>query len=444
EITPALAESWIRSKNGLTYTFRLRKDAKWTDGVPLKAEDFVYSWRRLLDPKTAASYAYLLFDISGAEGFNRGTSTDPASVGVRALDDQTLEVKLARPTAHWLHIPTFWVTYPMRRDVVEKHGSSWDQPGKIITIGPFTLAAREPDQKIVMKSYEGYYKKRRGNISEAVGLIIKEDSTALGLYETGKLDFMTDIPPMEISRLSSSPDYRVFPYLKTVYLGFVIDRFPVDQLEARRAIAQAIDKSLFGKVLAGGQEAAPAWLPPSLILGGQQAAYSPPFDQAKAKAAFASLTFEPDRPVNWELVFLNAEKTMTAAQFIQAELKKTLGIELKLQPYDNKTFRKQVDLKVAPMFLLSWSADYPDADNFMSVFLKDSGNNRTNWSHRGFDERVLGARSLSQPLARGKLYAEASKFILADDIVIVPLYHEPNLTLIRPRVRNFALDPLNY
>ncbi|NDD92326.1 peptide ABC transporter substrate-binding protein [bacterium] len=220
-----LAERFSISPDGRTYTFYLRKGVKWQDGVPLRAADFVYSWKRLLSPLTAASYAYLLFDIQGAKDFYEGKLKDFSKVGIKAIDDRTFEVKLQRPMAHWIYIPTFWVTFPLREDVVAKHGASWTAPGKMITLGPYTLESRELDSKIVLRANANYWGKR-GNVQKVIGQIVSDDQTALTLFETGNLDFMGEIPLLELSRVSSRPEFRVFPYLKTSYLGFNVSKFP--------------------------------------------------------------------------------------------------------------------------------------------------------------------------------------------------------------------------
>ncbi len=178
---PALAQSWKVSKDGKTYTFKLRPDIQWSDGVPVKAKDFVFSWKRLLQPLTAASYAYLLFDVEGAEEFNRGKLQDFSKVGIKAIDDLTFEVKLKHPVAYWHYIPSFWVTFPLREDIVAKYGSRWDTPGRMVTVGPFTLESHDIESKIVPKANPKYYGPH-GDVELAVGLIVKDDSSAVNLF----------------------------------------------------------------------------------------------------------------------------------------------------------------------------------------------------------------------------------------------------------------------
>jgi oligopeptide transport system substrate-binding protein len=438
---PSLAQSWTLSPDGRTYTFKLRPGVKWSDGVPLRAQDFVYSWKRLLSPLTAAPYAYFLFDVEGAEYFNKGALTDFNQVGIKAPDDQTLQVRLVRPVAHWIYIPTFWVTFPLREDIVEKYGASWDTPGRMVNLGPFSMVTHDYDSKIVLKANPTYWR-QRGNIDTVVCQIVKDDSTALSLFEAGKLDFLTDISSLDLKRLKDNPELHAFPYLKTSYLGFVVTKYPLTNPKIRRAIAMAIDKSKIGEILHGGQQAATTFVPPGMLA--YSAKVGLPFDPVRAKAELRSAGSEFAKPLSVELLVPNWEKALTLGQFIQNEIKKNLGIEVVLQPFDNKTYRAQLDLKSFPLNSQSWGADYPDPDNFMSVFMGKSGNNRTGWKSDNFDEQVLAARGLRDPKAREKIYLEMQRELIEEEAAIVPLYYEPNMALVRKRVKNLELSPLNY
>lgn len=440
-VVPALAESWKVSDDGRTYTFKLRKGVKWSDGVPLKAKDFVYSWKRLLTPTTAASYAYFLFDVEGAEFYNKGSLKDFASVGVQAVDDHTLKVKLARPVAHWIQIPTFWVTFPLREDIVEKHGNSWDKPGKMVTLGPFVLDSYDIDSKIVLRMNPNYYGKR-GNVERVVALIVKDESTALTLYETGKLDFLTDLSTVDLKRLSGRSDLRTFPYLKVGYIGFAVDKFPVSNPKIRRAIGMAIDKSKIPQILHGGQQPATSFVPPRVI--GHSPNLGLKFDPTVARSELRVAGFDPSRPIKVEMILPNWDKALTLAQFIQAELKKNLNLNVTLQPFDHKTFRSQLDLMAYQLLEGTWAADYPDADNFLSIFLSNAGNNRTGWKNEKFDEKVLQARYSMDRKKREKAYFEAQKLLIEQEAVVVPLFYEPNMGLVRSRVKGLELNPLNY
>ncbi len=440
-VIPALAESWTKSPDGKQYTFKIRNDVKWSDGVPLTARDFLYSWKRLLSPITSASYAYLLFDIENAEDFYNGKVTDFSKVGVRAPDDFTLVVQLSKPIAHFIHIPTFWVTYPLRQDIVEKYGTSWASPGRMVTVGPFTLSSYDLDSKIVLAANPQYYG-AHGNVEQAVGLIVKEDSTALTLYESGKIDFLTDISSLDLKRLQDRGDLHRFPYLKTGYVGFVLNKFPVNNVHFRKAIAHAVDKKRIQEFLYGEQSPTNSFVPEGMF--GFNRSIGLKYDPELAKKELKLSGFNPQQGSKIDLVCPNWEKALTIAQFLQAELKKNLGVEVNIQTFDHKTFRAQIALYSYPMFILSWSADYPDPDNFMSVFLSMSGNNRLMWKNSEYDAKVLLARFNQNSKARERLYDETQKILVETDTAILPLYNEPILALIQPRVKDLEINSLNY
>ncbi|MBL7715088.1 MAG: peptide ABC transporter substrate-binding protein [Bdellovibrionales bacterium] len=441
KIENQLASTYTRSPDGRVYTFKIRKGVKWSDGVALKAQDFVYSWKRLITASTAASYAYLLFDVVNAEKFFKGQIKDFSQVGIKAIDDLTFQVTLTKPVAHWIYIPTFWVTFPLRQDIVEKYGAAWEKPGRMVTVGAYSLEKYEIDSKIVLKANANYYG-TRGNIDEAVGLLVKDDSTAMTLYESGKFDFVTDLSSLDLKRFAGKPELKAFPYLKTAYLGFSVNRPAVSNVKLRRAIGMAIDKSKVAGLLYGGQIPATSFVPPLMASHSKKSGL--PYDPARAKKELESAGLDLSKPIQLELLIMSRDKSMVMAQFIQGELKKNLGLEVTIQPFDNKTYRAQVALNRYPLFLLSWSADYPDPENFLSLFMSDSGNNRTAWKNPSFDKLVEEARTTLDAKKRDKLYSDAQKILVEDQAPIIPLYYEPNTALVRSTVTGLTLNPLNY
>ncbi|MBI2711762.1 MAG: peptide ABC transporter substrate-binding protein [Bdellovibrio sp.] len=446
KVEPALAESWKISGDRKTYTFKIRKNAVWSDGVPVTAEDFLTSWKRLLAPETAAAYAYFLFDIEGAEAFNQGKEKDFSKVAVKPLDSKTLQVRLRKPVSHWISIPTHWVTFPLRKDILEKYGDQWAKPGRMVTAGPYLLDRYDLNSQIILKRNPKYYG-HQGKVDQITALIVADDTTALQLYQTGKLDFLTDFPILNVKSLSETPGFQIFPYLKTVYLGFSFSpNHPTDAQKwiqnphLRKAIAMSIDRSKIGEILQGKQSPGATFVPPPLTGSSKNVGIT--YNPKEALEEFR-LSQAP-KGIELEILILNWEKTLTLAQFIQSQLKLHLGIQLNLQPYDNKTYRAQLDLHRHPLFLTSWSADYPDPDNFLSIFLSDSGNNRPGWKNSSFDHKILQARQMPSSSQRERLYIEMQRELLDKEVVIVPLYYEPNIALVNPRVRGLKLNPLNY
>ena len=440
-IIPALASAWKVSADGKVYTFTIRKGAQWSDGVAVKAPDFVYSWRRLLTPATGAPYAYFLADIEGAEAFSLRKLTDFSKVGIRTVDDQHLEIRLRRPIAHFLHLLTFWVTFPLRQDLVEKFGSAWEKPGNQVTTGPFVLESHDFEQKYVLKRNPHYWGKH-GNLEQVTALIVPEESTALALYEAGKLDFLGDLSSLDVKRFAQSPELKVFRYAKTGYLGFSTTQYPTTLMPVRKALGMAIDRAKLPQFLQGGETSAHSLVPPGML------AYSPKigpsFDPEGARIQLARAGLDRSYKGPVEILLQSTEKQVLLGQFIQAEIKRNLGWDVQLAPYDHRSFRAQLDLRRIPMFQQTWGADYPDPDGFLSLFLRTSGNNSTGWGNEYYDAQVLAARGMTQASAREKIYLALQKQLIEDEAVILPLYYDSNRVLVRKKVKGFNLNPLNY
>lgn len=440
-VVPALAESWKVSSDGKVYTFQLRADVKWSDGVPLKAEDFIYSWKRLLSPLTGATYAYSLFDIQGAEDFNKGKILDFNQVGVKALNARTLQVTLKSPIPYWTSLLTFWVTFPLRKDVVDQYGSSWDTPGKMVTVGPYALQSHEFDSHYILKANPMYYGKH-GNVDQVIARILKDDHEAMAQYEAGKIDFLTDLTQVLTASLSQRKDLFKFPCLKTGFLGFVTNKYPTSDVKFRRAIAMGIDRSKIARFSYGAQIPASSLVPPGIM--GYSQTLGVAFNPTQAKAELKEMGFAPGEPVQIDYVLPNWDKSLAMGEFIKKELKTNIGVDVDLHPLENKAYRTQLDLQGYPLYDLSWTADYPDPDNFLSLFLGDSGNTPNAWKSKPFDRAVERARLLVDRKQRENVYLDLQRLIQEKEVVVLPLYYEPNLAFIHSRVKNFELSPMDY
>lgn len=440
KVIPALAERWTISDDQKTYTFYLRRDVKWSDGVTMTVSDFITSWKRMLSPKTAAPYAYMLYDIEGAEDFAKGKNTNFDQVGVKGLNSLTLQVKLSRPVASWLYVPSFLATFPMRQDVLDKYSESWAKPGKIVTLGPYLLESYEFDSKIVLKTNPHYYGKK-GNVEEVIAYIIKDANVALSMYEAGRLDFISDMSIVDMTKLKERKDLKTFPFLKTGYLSFITSKFPMSNVHFRRAVAMALDKNKMNVILHGDQKHATTIIPPNQTGYSEKVglAYNLSMARSEIKASGYDVTNGPEI----ELPILNWDNVVKTGEFIQSELKKHLGIRVKLIILDHKEYRNYLDLGAAVWFL-GRLADYPDPDFFMSFFRSNSGNNRMQWNDSLYDQKVLDARGMIELKMREKLYVDAQKYLLEENSVVVPLYYEPNITLIHNRVKGLELNPLNF
>ncbi|MBI3542372.1 MAG: peptide ABC transporter substrate-binding protein [Deltaproteobacteria bacterium] len=442
EPVPQLAASWAASPDNRVYTFHLRRGVKWSDGVPLKAQHFVDSWKRLLAPETAAKYASFLFDVDGAEPFHKGTLKDFSKVGVKALDDLTLEVRLRAAISYWYWIPSFYATYPIRADLIDAEGQDWTKAGSMVTIGPFTLAAHEPQRSIRLERNQNYYG-HTGNIDTIEVALVADDSMALKMYEDGRIDFTPKLASLERNRLKTRKDFRTWPDMRVVHLRMNTAKGPMSNAYLRRAVAMAVDRSKLIKLFEGLYQPATSFVPPGMAAFTTHAGL--PFNVEAAKAELKKSGLEVATLPALDLLSPSFDDQVILAQFIQDELKRNLGLNVRIHILEPKRYYAPglVHTDYA-MQINFWGADFPDPDNFFSVFLTNSGLNRYGWSNPHYDELVTGARSLSKRMEREQSYFTAQKILLEDGVATVPLYYGRITGLIRQNVRGFDPGPLDW
>lgn len=435
-----LAEKVTMSKDQKTYTFQIRKGVKWSDGVALKAQDFVEGWKRLLTPATAAPYAYLLYDMVGAEEFNKNQLQDFSKVGVVAKDDYTLVVTLKRPVAYFQYLTGFWPLFPIRKDLIASLGTQWTKASKLVSVGPYVLDTYQVQTKIIMKKNPHYWRKS-GGVTEAVALIIKDSATALNVFKTGGIQMMQDFSPDDLKIARPMPEFKTFPYLKTYYLAFRVKGSILENKDLRLAIAQAIDRRPIPAILNGAQKLATTMIPPKVA--GHDPKLAIPFDVAKAKENLKKSGIKSDEKI--EFIARNSERPKILTQYIQSELKKNLGLtNVQISLFDHKVFRNQVVTGNYPMMMMVWAADYPDGDSFMGLFESGTGNNQTHYSEPKFDEAIKKGREDWNTLKREKLYKEAQTMLQIRDAAVLPLYYEENEVLVSKEIKGFSVNPIGY
>ncbi len=440
EVIPAVAHSWDVLDGNRRYVFHLRRDVRWSDDVPVRAQDFVYSWQRLVDPATAAEYAYFLYPVKNAQKINSGKIRDTTRLGVKALDDYTLEVILEKPIVYFPAITTFMVTFPLRRDIIEKYGNTWTEPAHIVTNGPFRLAEWHHEYKLVLKRNPLYYAEPPG-LDRVVFYMVNELMTALSLYETGALD-MVDPLPQAVPFWRDSREYYAVPNLRCDYYGFNIKKPPVNDVRVRRALAMAIDKSRIPQILKQDHLPASSWLPRGMFAFNPEIGY--PFNPEKAREILAEAGYPGGRGFPPITIAYNTYQThKMVAEYVQQQWRQNLHIGVHIQNMEWKVFLKELQHDAPAVFRLGWGADYPDPDNFMRVFLSNSGNNHTNWANPEFDRLVEEAAVEIDPEKRQALYNRAQRMLLEQDCVIIPLFHYTRVWLIKPWVKGLQLNALD-
>jgi len=441
---PALAESWEISEDGKTFVFKIREGVVWSDGVPLRAQDFVYSWNRILDPATAGDYAYFLFDLKNAEEFNSGKINDFSKVGVTALDDQTLKVELKRPATYFPSVVSFMSTFPLREDVVSKHGGSWTDPENIVTIGPYKLTKWKHHDFLILEENEKYWGQKPKNVKKVKMIMNENPSSALALYESGELDFLDSksIPVLEVPRLVNSGEFIKREAYRGSYVAFNIKKLPFDNQLVRKAFASAIERDSIVGLIQGAGFPATSWIPKNMLAHNPDIGIK--FDPENGKKLLAEAGY-PDGKNFPDASFLYPDvgNNRIIAEALQSMWKKHLGVEVKLDNQEWKVYLKTRQTNPPEISRGSWGADFPDPHNFMNLFECSSGNNHTNWCNPEYDRLVETAAEEQNPDKRIELYNKAQEILTETDIAIVPYINQVQQNMIKPFIKGLEPDPLN-
>ncbi|MEQ1878421.1 MAG: peptide ABC transporter substrate-binding protein [Bdellovibrionia bacterium] len=441
KLIPGLAEKWEPNKSADQWTLTLRKGVKWTDGVEFTAQHVADGWERLLNPKTASEYAYALFVIKGAQDYNGGKQNDFSKVGVVVKDANTVVVNLARPVSFFPYLLTHHSTLPIRKDVVEKHGDKWTDPKNIVTLGPFTLKVWDHDKALVMERNESYYGEK-AKVKNILAYMINEETTAINLFEAGKIDFLHDIPSKELPRLRKMGEYREVGTLLLQYWGFNTTKKPFDDPKVRQAVNMAVDRKEIVTMLAGGQIPVTSWIPAGMF--GYEPGKGLEFSPEKAKAMLVEAGFGEGKKKfpKIELVFNTNEDHKRVAENIQAQLKRNLGIEIEIQNEEWKVFLSRLKTDPPAIFRMGWLADYPDPDNFMNLMTSYSENNRTKWKNTDYDKLIEKAVAELDVEKRKALYSQAQALLVEKETPVIPLFNSVRQLLISKRLENPPVNRL--
>lgn len=440
---PACAERWEILDKGRRYIFHLRKNLKWSDGKPLLAGDFVYAWHRILNPATGAAYAYFLYDVENAFEFNTRKLNDAEKIGIHALDDYTLEVRLKKPASYFIYLTAFCPTYPMRKDVVERGGTRWTDPEYMVSNGPFLLKDWKHEYKIEIEANPHFFE-GKPKISKIKMFMIPEQSTAFALYENNQLDFIDNrsFPTPEVHRNRNSPEYRNFLLLRNNYLGFNVKKAPFTDKRVRQAFSMAIDRSVFPKILRRSERPSDCWIPQGLA--GHSEDSGPKFDPERARQLLAEAGF-PDGKGFPEVTVLypTREDTRLVMEAVQDQLKQNLHIHVELTNQEWKVYLQTLRGDAPPMYRASWGADYPDPETFMNIFTSYNGNNDTRWKSSRYDALVSQAAGEQNAELRAELYRKADQLLCKDETPIIVTYLATQNVMIKPGVHGIGINPLD-
>jgi oligopeptide transport system substrate-binding protein len=448
-LIPGAAESWTVSPDGKVYTFKLRAGGKWSNGEPVTADDFVYSFRRLEDPATGAEYASMLYVIKNGEEVNT-SKAKPEELGVRAIDAKTLEVTLKAPTPYFLEMLTHQSTYPINKASMEALGADWVKPGKLVSNGAFTLAEFVPNDHIKLVKNPQFH--AAGEVKlDAVNYVPTEDrSTAIKRYEAGELDSNDDLPTEQLADLKKKfgDQVKVGPYLGTYYYAVKTDKAPWNNPKLRRAVSMLIDRDfLADKVWQNSMLPAYSMVPPGIdgyTPAEADYAHMSQFDREdEAKKILADLGYGPGKPLKLEIRYNTSENHKNTAVAIQEQLK-PFGIEVSLINTDTKTHYGLLEQKGDYDYARAgWIADYKDPESFLGISRKSSGNNYSNFDNLSFEKLMDEAAAAGgDPAARMKKLAEAEA-VLVGELGNMPLLYYSYHNIVSPKLKGWQANVMD-
>ncbi len=446
---PGVAERWDVSPNGLVYTFHLRADARWSNGDPVTARDFTFSFQRVLSPAFGSTYSYMLWPIQNAERFNKGALKDFSAVGAEAVDDRTLRIRLEHPTPYLPALTTHNTWLPVHRATLEKFGrtddrnSNWTRPGSLVGNGPFTLAEWTPNSRIVVAKNPHYWDAAHTHLERIVFFPAEKADVEERDFRAGQLHITFDVPKSKLPayRAESPSPLRIDPLLSLTYLNFNVTKPPFTDPRVRRALALAIDRDAIAKsVLFGGFVSAPSLVPPGC--GSYTSSARVRLDFAAARQLLADAGHPggvglPPIPVQ----VLNDENQPRMMEAIQAMWQRELGVHITIEPYEQKTWLQNQQTLTQILGTMGWTADFADPVTFLDVFRTGGGQNWTGWGSPDFDRFLEQAASTADPRVRFELLQRAEALLL-EAAPAVPLVFRARTYLIHPAVKNWEPSPL--
>nr|WP_213168598.1 oligopeptide ABC transporter substrate-binding protein OppA [Citrobacter freundii] len=449
--SPGVAEKW-ENKDFKVWTFHLRKDAKWSDGTPVTAQDFEYSWQRLANPNTASPYAsYLQYGhIVNIDDIIAGKKpiTD---LGVKALDDHTFEVTLSEPVPYFYKLLVHSSVSPVPRAAVEKFGEKWTQPANIITNGAYKLKDWVVNERIVLERNTNYWDNAKTVINQVTYLPISSEVTDVNRYRSGEIDMTYNNMPIELFQKLKKEipnEVHVDPYLCTYYYEINNQKAPFNDVRVRTALKLALDRDIIvNKVKNQGDLPAYSFTPPytdgAKLVEPEWFKWSQEKRNEEAKKLLAEAGYTAEKPLTFDLLYNTSDLHKKLAIAAASIWKKNLGANVKLENQEWKTFldtRHQGNYDVSRA---GWCADYNEPTSFLNMVLSDSSNNTVHYKSPAFDKLIADTLKVTDEAQRSELYSKAEQQ-LDKDSAIVPVYYYVNARLVKPWVGGYSgKDPMD-
>ncbi|CAH2214714.1 peptide ABC transporter substrate-binding protein [Tepidibacter aestuarii] len=448
---PGMAESYDVSDDNLTYTFHLR-DANWSDGQKVTAQDFEYAWKRALDPKTAAEYAYQLYYIQNGNEFNANKASID-DVAVKALDEKTLEVTLIAPTPYFLELTAFPTYFPVRKDIVEKNPEAWPiTPENVPFNGPFKMTKWERNNVVEIVKNDNYYDADRVKLDGVEFTMITEATTAFQAFESGEIDGADEVPEPQIPQLreNNDPSFKIHPYIGIYYYALNVTKEPTNDPKVREALSLAIDRNLITTVVVkAGQKPAKTFVPEGMkgpdgkdfTENAKDYGITPEAQVEKAQKLLAEAGYPNGEGFPETTVYYNTNENHKAiAEAVQEMWKKNLNINVNLQNQEWKVFqetRTQGNFQIARD---GWIGDYLEPMTFLDMFISTSGNNHPQWKNPEFDKLITDIKKTQDLDQRYKMLHQAEDMVM-DENIVIPIYYYTNPELLKENIKGVTVSP---
>lgn len=471
ELTEGQAESYEKVVNDdgtVTYTFKIRSDARWSDGKPVTAGDFVYSWQRLVTPETAADYNYMIDSVVNANEIMAG-DMDPTELAVSAPDDSTFVVTLTSDLPYFLEVCAFPATFPVRQDVTTKEdGTPNDQwtfdVASYLSNGPYKLTAWNHNSEIVMEPNEQYYDAANLGPDKITFKLMDDQNAMLSGFNSGELDFIEDVPQAELPSLIASGDLKIVDYIGSYYVCYQTQKAPFDDPRVRQAFTLAVNRTfIVDKVTQAGQVPANGFVPAGVydaagstgddfrtvggayysIEGDADYSYEANCEKARELLAEAGYPNGENFPVV-EYLYNTSDAHKAVAEALQNMWETELGVKVTLNNQEWAVFlqtRKDGNYSIARN---GWIADYNDPMSFLDMWLTGGGNNDAQYANADYDAKIQEAKNTTDPAARMKLMHEAENIIMGQDWALNPLYFYTQKYMLSDRVGGMFYTPLGY
>lgn len=451
KLVPAAAVGWSVSDDGLSYTFELREDARWSNGDPVTAKDFVFSLQRLVAPETAALFAQYIGDVVNAKEITAGAK-DPGSLGVAAIGEFELQISLENPVPYFPELLSHPTTFPTHRGSLEEHGDQFARPGNLVTNGAYQLQEWKIGSYIELVRNPYYWNNAATNIDTVRHFVTPQPHVELNRYRAGELDVTNTVATESFAQMRAErpKELHTSPAMTVYFYGFNLTKAPFAGNRAlRQALSLAIDREVIAeKVVGRGELPAYSLVPPGVSnFQSRKLAYTdltPEERHSKAKELYREAGYGEGNPLEVEVRYNTSESHRQIALTIQAMWRDVLGIEATLINEDFQVLNENIRLaEVTEVFRSAWAGDYNDAHTFLYIFESDNPGNMPRYQYAEFDELMDRAATQTDPLRRALFLEEAENVLLADH-AIIPLYFYVHKSMVSPRVMGWGDNVQNY